>query len=249
MATIEKEKVMKRIAKLLNLSDSKKNSNEHEAQAALLKAQEMMATNNISMKDLDFTDNKQTKEVGETGTDWMKKQWYHSAVASVIADNFRCYFFYRMSNGMSKIVFMGLKGDAELAMTMYEFANISLEYNAEEYIKEERKVRYIRDSKGIKTDYMKGFIRGLSEKFKEQSKMMISQNIIDDSSGLITGTQDVSMALVLVKDDALVKAHEAMNFKSAKPSKGGRNSAGDTGAYEAGKQKGKNFESASGFIG
>jgi hypothetical protein len=251
---LDKEKIMKRIAKLLNLSDEKKNNNEHEAQAALLKAQQMMAENNISTADLNIAigdarkQEEAKKEVKEKGAEWTKLQWYHRAIADVIADNFRCYHFYRHSNGMTKMVFMGLAADAELANTMYEFALIALDYNADQYVKEQREVRYIRDSKGIKTDYMRGFIRGLHEKFEAQKEMKITQNILDEE-GTVIGTTETSMALVLVKDNALEVAHKAMKFKTAKASKGGKQSAGDYEAFSAGKEKGKNFEAASGFIG
>lgn len=230
--TAEMEKVMKRIAKLLNLADERKNSNANEAQAALLKAQKMMAENNISQADLGIFDApKNTKEVKEVGTEWGKQQWYHKAVADIIANNFKCYYWYRPSNGMTKIIFMGLRADAELARTMFEFAIAALEYNTDQYIEAEREVRYIRDSRPLRTDYMKGFIRGLHEKFTEQVKVL-----------------QESYALVLVKDSAVVEAHSKMKFKSATASTGGRKSAGDNGAYRAGKEKGKNFESASGFI-
>jgi hypothetical protein len=242
--TAEMEKVMKRVQKLLNLADG--NQNENEAQAALLKAQKMMAENNISMSDVNLLDTTPKKEVGEASGAWMKIQWFHKAVASVIADNFRCYWFYRSWNGKSKLVFMGLKADAELAQMMFDFAILAVEYNADEYVKEQRQLRYIRDSKGIKTDYMKGFIRGLSEKFKEQSKMKVQQETTDEQG--VTTTKEVSMALVLVKDDALVEAHKAMKLRKGSTTQGGRTSAGDTGAYNAGKEKGKKFEASSGYL-
>lgn len=225
---MDREKVMKRVQKLLNLATG--NPNENEAQNALLKAQAYMAEHNISMKEVsDVEAPTIKKEVKESQTKYFKHAWYKKGLASLIANNFRCFHFYRHSgSGKTSIVFFGLKEDAELAQTMYEFAVQAIEWNADQYVKEARKERYIRDATGVKNDYMKGFIRGLSEKFRNQVKEM-------------------SLALVLVKDEALVEAHKALKLRKGSASKGGV-SAGDSDAYEAGKQKGKSFEAASGYI-
>lgn len=226
---LERDKLMKRVSKLLNLAND--NPNENEAQNALLKAQEMMAKNNISISDLDILNVKpeKKKEVSESAAEWTKAQWYNIAVSDIIADNFRCYVFRYTGIGKSKMTFMGLKEDCELAKTMYEFAVLALEYNADQYVKEQRQIRYIRDSKGIKTDYMKGFIKGLKDKFKKQ-------------------VQEMSFALVLVKDDALVKAHDARKFTKGSGFQGGKNGKGDKEAFSSGYEKGNTFEASSGYI-
>lgn len=235
------EKIMNRVKKLLNLSTN--NPNENEAQSALLFAQKMMAENNINMSDIEgYSVTKEVKkEIGESSTVWAKNQWYHKDIAWIIADNFRCYHWYRPSNGMSKIVFFGLKSDAELAKEMFNFAITAMEYNTDKYIEEQRELRYIRDSKPLRTDYMKGFVRGLREKFKAQAEMKITK--VENGKQVLT-----TVALALVKDNAVVEAHDKMKFKKAAASRGGRNGAGDKDAYAAGREKGQAFEAASGYL-
>jgi hypothetical protein len=230
MSEINRDKVMKRIQKLLNLHDG--NKNEHEAMAAMTKAQEMM--NEFHISEVEARESGSIippKEVKEAGSDWSKLSWYKKAIADVIARNFKCYYFFRTSNGKTRMIFMGLKDDAELALTVYEFALLAIEYNADEYVKERRQLEYIRNSAPIKTDYMRGFIRGLNDKFKKQ---------VEDHKQ--------EWGLVLQMDALVVQKHEMMKFTKAPASKGGRNGSGDADAYGTGYEKGSTFESAKGFV-
>ncbi|QKE56545.1 hypothetical protein [Bacillus phage YungSlug] len=85
------------------------------------------------------------------------------------------------------------------------------------------------DGVAVRNDFIRGFLGGLKEMFAEQVK-----------------TNEAEWGLVLVKDDAVVTAYEAMNFKRAKASTVSTNH--DTDALNAGFEQGKNFKAGSGFV-
>lgn len=217
------EKVMRIIQKSIALATN--NSNEHEAQAAMLKAQELMAKHGLSMSDLDveipgYTN---TKEAVETfATQPTKLQWWHKDVAGVIADNFRCYTYWRTSwqfKGRSRLIFMGLKEDTLLAKELYAFAVKAIEFCSISYLDREG-IEGLSLRTKVRNDYISGFIMGLRAKFKEQ----VQQN---------------DWGLVLVKDALVVQKYEEKKLKTDEPSMAGR--LGDTAAMAAGYQDGKSM--------
>ena len=77
------------------------------------------------------------------------------------------------------------------------------------------------DTRGIKNDYITGFLRGLRDKYKEQ-------------------VESKGYALVLVKDDVVVKAVEKKKLK--KRLKDNLVSSGLPGPFEAGYKDGRSFD-------
>jgi hypothetical protein len=102
--------IILKIQKLLALASS---SNENEAQAAMMKAQEMLAKYKLSMKDVQSRrpESKAVKRC--TAVTFTKAAW-KGHLASVIADNFCCYM-YLLTARSHQVVFMGLPEDAETA--------------------------------------------------------------------------------------------------------------------------------------
>jgi hypothetical protein len=220
------EKLIKKIMKLKNLSEN--NPNEHEAQEALLKMQQLMVEHGISEAVLNTESKKPEKEVVEgKATDYEKLSWYKKELAGIIANNFRCRWWMRSIRGKTAIIFFGLKEDVEVAQQVYEYALSALEYNADKYIEDRRKSEFIRNSRGIKVTYMRGFLKGLHEKFKEQV----------DKNG---------WGLILVRDELVEKKYNEMKFRKASASQ--VRSSGDASAYFSGYEKGKSFTMASGHI-
>ncbi len=216
--------IIEKIKKLLALSTS---SNENEAQAAMTKAQEMLAKYKLSMKDIDDT-HTASKNVKKHPTDvTFKKATWKGLLASVIADNFCCYSYFN-TNRTHRIVFMGLTEDVETASAVFEYA---VEYIVGETRQLKKKYYRLGEStKGLENDYAQGFIKGLSQKYEEQKQ------------------KNQEWALVLIKPQIVVHEYKNMKF-SKKPVNIGSRFSGFTSAYEQGQIDGNKFEMISGHIG
>lgn len=82
---MESSNIANKIQKLLNLANN--NPSSEEAQAALLKAQQLMAEHNIHVEASVEIKPELTKEFVQGGHNC---QWQR-LLAKLIADNFRCY--------------------------------------------------------------------------------------------------------------------------------------------------------------
>lgn len=159
-----KEKMIEKIKKLISLSEN--NSNEAEAQSALLKAQELLLQYKIEMKEI--KDTKKVKII-EAVTNCSANTSWARALGGIISDNFRCMFFFRGTSKRDyKLVFMGEEDDAMVAQSMYDYAFTWVNKNSSKYATNMRNKHGI--VKGIKQDYILGFISGLKSKFDEQIK-------------------------------------------------------------------------------
>lgn len=211
------EKILSRVQKLLALATS---SNENEAQAAMLKAQELMMKHGLEMTDLESSETQQDREVvKEMGDDFISAPWKRQLV-HIVADNFRCKSFFYNYKGKLRAVFMGLKEDAMVAKAVYAFALKDIDKGM---YRTYRKFRDSgKDAKGVRGDYVTGYLKGLTEKFWEQ----IDKN---------------SWGLVVVTPPEVTKEYDAMifaQFKSnAKTSRQGNSEAAATG-YSDGKSFG-----------
>lgn len=95
-------KIIEKIQKLLSLSES---SNEHEAEVAMLKAQEFLAKYKLSIKEVKEYKGYNSK-IQEKATDitFTKAKW-KAQLAGAISDNFGCYHYFRRK-GTNIIVFL-----------------------------------------------------------------------------------------------------------------------------------------------
>lgn len=285
-----KNEMLNKIKNLLNTT-TENGASEAEAQSAILLAQKLMAKHGLEMADVEANagDKATKKEVMEGyGTEGVKLAWWHKRLAQIIADNFRCYYFLRVYYKETKIVFMGLKEDVEIAKSIFKFASIQIEHHARAYRKNRKKeleeqnlpkgfkhfsidevINYanesgvsdytvsgilakyekeamqkkyltleIKKAMGIKidgpalrNDYIRGFLAGLDEKFKEQVK-----------------ANEAEWGLILVKDGDVVERYNELSksFRTAKASS--VSTSHDTGAYSAGVKQGKKFTSIKGEL-
>jgi hypothetical protein len=156
-----REKIMKRIKKLLDRAESNYSA---EADSALLKAQQLMIQNGISKDDIEDIDLQPVIE----------KQAYHSQtslwqgkVAYIIAANFRCkcYWHIDYQSGTKKkiMTFVGFEEDTVIATEAYLYAIALVNRN----IRKIRK-RYPRVTIKYLNTYKTGFLDGLHAKFKDQ---------------------------------------------------------------------------------
>lgn len=207
--------IISKIEKLLALAGN--NPSETEAQAAMLKAQQLMAEHNLDMAQ--FQDKPQEKK--EAVTEYFKG--YHNtgwaiSLARVICDNFRCNLLRAAGYGL---VFVGLKEDVAICKAVFTFASNTLDKNMMKLRRQYRNQGLPTD--GISGDYAAGFIAGLKAKYKEQ----VEKN---------------NWGLILVKD-ALVeqKTKDIIDPKRKAHSGKKLNRSGDMGLYTKGYLDGKNL--------
>lgn len=206
------------------LSLGENNSNENEAQSAILKAQKMMAKHGLSMGEVEFSENGKENGVEEINlTKFYNIKRWHWELADIIASNFRCIWYKsRPKDGKRSIKFIGLKEDLEIAKAVYFFAVESIEYfKTLDMIKFKRQNRDKKYGKGDENDYINGYLKGLKEKLAEQK-----------------AKKEFALVLVTpqeVKDRA---KERGLISKKARPVK----SAGNKDAFNKGYKRGKAFE-------
>lgn len=207
--------IISKIGKLLALAGN--NPSEQEAQAALLKAQQLMAEHNLDMT--------QFEEAGKIKKEAVKDyvEGYHNTnwairLAQVICNNFRCNLLRSRGYGL---VFIGLKDDVAICKAVFTFASQTLEKNMMKLRRQYRKQGKPTD--GISGDYAAGFIAGLRDKYQEQ----VEKN---------------NWGLILVKD-ALVEqlTQDIIDPKGKRTSGKKLKQSGDPGLYSKGYHDGKNL--------
>ena len=156
--------VLDKIAKALNLGTN--NSNENEAQSAILAAQRLMAKYHISQEEVnDFindNDSQDTEVIEERGENELNNDKWKRLLMVTIAKNFRCDVFYRGG----KIILVGEKDDIQISKRVYLYAKQAILNNFKKFFKENYQTAIIDNStrNKYKRDYALGFIKGLSEK-------------------------------------------------------------------------------------
>ena len=165
------DKIIRKVRGLLALAED--NSNMEESQTAFLQEQKMMVKYGVDPSEIE---NKQMKEIlTKNATKYKKLWWWERALASIIAENFRCTWYYENRYGVNgsrqvkrSIVFVGYEPDIKLATEMYALAHSATEFYAKRFIKNE----IIQGDRGTtlkaKSDYIRGFVHGLQQKFEEQ---------------------------------------------------------------------------------
>lgn len=219
---MSKEKLFDKIKKILDLANDN-STHPEESQSALLMAQRLMAQHNIEMSDV-FS-KKESKDVNDISiTKFKKMPWWVKRLSYIISKNFRCTAYTSNRDG-SSLHFIGLKEDTELAKSVYEFAENAIKHYSDAYVKRMQKEGWL--VKGIRNDFIKGYLNGLEDKFTEQ----ISKE---------------GWGLIIVQDDAVVEFVESKRFKKGSYKDG--NGIGNNDAIAAGYERGNNFNSPSGMI-
>lgn len=221
------EKIIDKIQKLLRLAEG--NSNENEAQAAMLKAQSLIAQYSISENDLESTktvkrqiivlDQPVSEASGRT-------PWYAKTLGGVISKNFKCFCYIRHSHGKTAVHFVGSEENLAVGKNVYKYAVDSINNVYKSHIKELKKnIPNVTRTmcSGFKNTFIQGFISGLNYKFESQIK-------------------DNKWEMVIVKEkevDEYVSQHLTIRKPTAtgiKPKFDGRQET-----YERGFNEGKNF--------
>lgn len=164
MATNIREKIQK----LLALS---KSPNEHEAQAAMLKARELIAKHKLDERDFENKkEEKVIKRVEIKGISYsMRRDSWLLKLKNIIAANYCCDSYATKDERTYYIRFVGFEADIELCVDVFWYA-----YNCvKEGIKKEQK-KYVnlsgKDKSVIANSYGYGFCEGLKEAFDKQNQ-------------------------------------------------------------------------------
>lgn len=176
MAT--KEEMLEKVKKLLALGDASKNDSDEEAKNAMLKAQQLMAKYDISIEEVEDTEEEQySHEMCEHKWDYA----YRVPLATVLAKNFRCMLYLRGK----RIVFMGHPSDAKICRATFEFAYQFIQRRGNSIYNKRYSMGY--PTKGVFNSYANGFISGLQEAFDIQCKslaIVTPQDVIDEFTTL-----------------------------------------------------------------
>lgn len=157
---MNKEALMDKVAKLLALAGN--NPSQQEANAALAKAQKLIAEYNLNMDEF-----KEDKEIVMLLATHSNNEGYRTSLAAILAPNFRC----RAIMHGNQVAFIGYKTDAEVCVQVFNYA-YKVSHNAglrieRQYRKEGRSTR------GVATSYWMGFCHGIKEVLDEQCRALM----------------------------------------------------------------------------
>jgi len=160
--------ILEKISKTLQLG--KNNSNENEAQTAILAAQRLMAKYHISQEEVDNfineNDREATQVIEEKAENEINNDKWKRKLLVTIAKNFRCDVYYHGG----KLVLVGEKEDILITKRVYVYAKQSILSSFKEFFKENYEHQLVNSSirTKCKREFAFGFIKGLSEKFEKQ---------------------------------------------------------------------------------
>lgn len=151
------EKILSKVDRLLALADLEKNPNEHEAIAASMKAQELLAKYNLSLADI--KGEQEEEEIEHVCADIKQSQGsvkWKALLGTVISENYRCKF-YRAGN--ERFIFYGFKTDAVIARRVFIYLVNVCSKLGKTYVAELKKNGKRTD--GVLTSFYTGFYHGV----------------------------------------------------------------------------------------
>jgi hypothetical protein len=158
-----REKAKDKIKKLLTLAGN--NPNENEAQSAILKAQQMLLEFKIEEHELEGEKAPEITII-EARCDKASNTAWEMKIAHILEENFGVILFFKTRGNVKTPIFFGEEDKANICKSMYEFIAPWLNKRACNYATKIRNTEGI--VKGVKQDFILGFLNGLADKFKEQ---------------------------------------------------------------------------------
>lgn len=199
-----------KLKKILAMIDGA--TSEGEARAASLALQRLLAANDMTLEDIDLTDdapevNESAEKLGKRVPEWVK------VLANVIAKNYRCRCYMQTSHGAydywngrravtgTRFVFVGESRDAVVASGCFRATKHAVETCFKKFC-DRRAEEYgtkIGRRAGVKNSYCLGFIEGLESSYREQLE------------------RDETMALAIVVPESVTRyMDEELNLKKMK---------------------------------
>lgn len=217
-------KPVEKIKKLLALSAS---SNEHEAKAALLKAQALMKEFNIEETELIAKDRSVLEKEFSFSFSKRRDPWMFS-LCNTVADNFKCKAIFSRRDRTYTAKMAGFSEDADAALIILAYAYDCIQSNITALKQEYKSVYSNREIKQITDGYGVGFAKGLAIAFEKQKK------------------EDESLALVLVTPMEVrdyIKQYNTMKTTSKALQ------SFDPYSFERGKADGEQFDPSTKIVG
>lgn len=160
--TKEKTRMVEKVRKLLALAGN--NPSDEEAQAAMLKAQELMAEHDISEESLN--DVKEYRYV-ELPAKHPNNEGFRTSLSVIIGKNFRCK---PIMHG-TQVYFYGREEDCEVCVEVFNYA---YKFAKNRGIGLRNKYRNEgRYHKGVANSYYIGFMSGLKSQFEVQATALM----------------------------------------------------------------------------
>lgn len=215
----KKKSVLEKIKKLFVMS---KRGTDNEQKIAFMQAQKLMAKHHID--EVEIIDNEKLK-VKELRSSYVVNSDAWLVLANVIAKNFRCENYINTIRASNKkkenyVVFVGIEIDVIVAIDLFEKAYDYADYQSKNIVNWYRKHR--KSSKGVRDQWLIGFIKGLDKGFEEQI------NLSSELAIMITIPQEV-------------KEHFGNLVFNGQATSRKLKGNGDSNLYMAGFENGKNF--------
>lgn len=193
----DKDKIVAKIQNLLDLAGN--NSNQNEAIAASLKAQQLMAKYDVELADIDNSHDKLeiAEEYCECNKDGLS---FKRMLASAIARNFRCKCYTRQSFDLIQVFFYGYRQDAEIASRVFSYLYHTGIRMANKQYREKRAYGY----SFSRTDWLLGFADGVDRELGKQCRalMLITpQEVEDGYQEIIKGAKQPRKVYVRHEDE------------------------------------------------
>lgn len=194
------EKVIRKITKLLALSDLDHNPSENEAIAASMAAQKLLAKYNLSVADI--TGKRDPKEdIEQVVADVGAGQKWKYVLADVVAENYACKSF---SHGAEQIIFYGYKADVLIARRVFVYLFKVGNRLANQYVKQYRENVY-RYTTGVYNSFVSGFTDGVSKELEKQCTalaLIIQPEVQESWENFSKKFKTVSRRVTAIDDNA-----------------------------------------------
>jgi hypothetical protein len=222
--TMDRETAISKIKLLLKKAEH--NGNQGEFEACMLLVQRIMVEHDLDMSEVELVQVADEGVVNTRAYDPKRRnKWWYFTLASILADNYRCYSYRNHGETGITVNFIGKKSDVEIVSAVFNFAMQYLANLALEYAKS---CGYSGRDDAPKNTYIQGFLAGLREKFNEQKQ------------------SNQSWLPVLAKSQDVNKLHDDLELRSSRSTfKVSR----DQSIYDAGFVKGREYVPAVGAVG
>lgn len=216
-----------KIKKLLALS---KSPNEHEAQSALAKAQQLMVEHKISMAEVEDKEQRKAHEHLAGVTYSARRDHWILRLSQVISKNYCCESFSYREQGKQtyKLYFCGLNEDVEICMIAFKYAMDCIQSEIKQRKSKGKLFNYTNELiTSMCNGYAFGFIKGLDEAFEEQKRAAAQS---EANWGLVLSTPPE------VKQRMSELGARTTTFQSKQAAKLSKSD------YEVGKKDGRDFD-------
>ena len=158
------EDIIKKIKNLMDLANN--NPNQHEALAAALKAQELMAKYNVHIEAVDEQAKSMEKRTYYNSSHPGNTKW-RGKLAMIVSRNFRCKYYYTYGG----IVFFGYKDDVEIALDVFTMlVSVGIKLARKEYYDRRKNNQ---NTHGVTNTFLMGFCDGVSDALDKQCTALL----------------------------------------------------------------------------